>query len=294
MTNYGAFMFLNNAGLKLLENQLYQESIETFQDATDVYHEFCSQHDQQQHPKKRREPSISTPQLEYLPKASNNTDTSLQDIIIKASKRLSVIRSDDTNITLHPYDSELEPMIVLDTMDDYYFTQILKYEKSLDKVDVVIRMSDSSPAECIGSDWILYYAILIFNYGVACKRSSEVSAETYEFSDEYQYQLRDQSIQLFHASHRIVVDEIKEFTSALNNMRSFCQNLFHLGGKLYALSLSMFTSGNLRDMMYWTNSTEENTKYYVLYQKSYRFFQILVKEYMNPFGTNLTRHAAAA
>jgi hypothetical protein len=47
-------------------------------------------------------------------------------------------------------------------------------------------------------------------------------------------------------------------------------------------------------MMYWSNSTEEATKYYDMFQKSFQFFLALLKEYTYPFGTSLAKHAAAA
>jgi hypothetical protein len=289
MTNYGSFMYLNNAGVKLLENELYQESIETFQDATDVYHDYCSQPDQHQ---QRHQLTTPVQQAQSFPtNLLNERDTTLQDILIRASKRLAKIRSDQTNITLRPRDSELDPMISLDTMNDEYFTPILLFERSIDKVDVVIRMSESSSSETNSSDWKLFYAMLIFNYSIACKRTSEVASET--FSDEYQNQLRDQSRQFCQVSHRIVLDIIKNFTSIMN-IRSLCHNRDRLRAILYALSLSTFCSCHILDMMYWSNSPEETTKYYDMFQKSFRFFLTLLKEYTYPFGTNSTKHAAAA
>jgi hypothetical protein len=189
--NYGSFMYLNNAGVKLLENEFYQESIETFQDATDVYHDYGSQPDQHQ---QRHQLSKPVQQAQSLPtNLLNERDTMLHDILIRASTRLAKIRSDKTNITLRPRDLELDPMILLDTMNDEYFTTILLFEKSIDRVDVVIRMNESLSSETNSSDWKLFYAMLIFNYSIACERTSEVTSET--FSDEYQNQLRDQSRQ---------------------------------------------------------------------------------------------------
>lgn len=287
MSNYVSFYFVNNLGVSLLERGQYQDAMNTFQDAIHVYHYLCSQEPQ------RCEQTCSSKSL--LSKMSIDNDIIHEEIIIRASNRLSCCgnREQQHNIALHVIDSELDPMIALDVTDDYYFTSLVKFGLSIDQIDFVIRMNDNLSSSEYNKGWKLDFAMLIFNFGVACKRSSEVSPDKYGFSEECQNILREKSIELFYMAHCIVVDGLKTYTTAIQ-MKSIYTNQDNVWCALHALIISILTAAHIRDMMYWGHSNEEGMKYNIKFENSFRFYITLVQEYMKRYGSSSTKHAAVA
>ena len=64
-------------------------------------------------------------------------------------------------------DAMIDPMIVLDSTNDDCFALILKYRSAIDQSDFVIQMNNDLLFS-YNNDYMLYYLILILNYGVAC------------------------------------------------------------------------------------------------------------------------------
>jgi hypothetical protein len=288
-----AILFLNNIGVTLLERQQYQDSMDTFREALSVSQ--CCQNEV------GSSRSMAT-------RMSLPIDRSIEIMIETAESKLMKLSKIKQRFDMSTGSFALCPMSVIDFTFDDFLPSLLKYGSKINQIDIVLRMDHSFMTSRRNDDSNLYVALLLLNFGVACKRSSEVKGVKEDMWDEKtKHMLHRQSVRFFTLSNRMIADEINSLALLVKN-RSIQSNLENVLTLLQALLVSMCTTCHISDTMLWHQSTndknndedendneyKERIDYSDLFEKSWILFRNLSFEYMKHPGTVTKKHAATA
>lgn len=274
---YDAIIFLNNAAVKLLENDLCaRESVVTFRDAMYVQRLLYSQRAQQTR-------SISS-------HCDDFENIIIPTTLRKATKSLCNIPRKTTK-TRFPLDEER--LVTLSFMDDDCFTKLLKYKSFLDQIDVVFRIdheADNGEYKCEKRNWELNSAILLYNYALGCKRA----AQDYHHvrSNEKNCKLLEESMTFFQFAYDIVMIELELFSIRIKERRGHSKD--ELESILRIIMIAMFVSIQLSHISYhYFNMSQQGDEYYNKYEKLSVLFSTIVQQYQS-HPVTLAKHAAAA
>jgi hypothetical protein len=282
--SYKSILYLNNAAVRLLECECYEESVETFRDALTVKRYLYTQ---------RNSVTMESCLATMNKSSQHDSDQAITRMIQKASKRVASL---DLKSRIEPSSSSSlqEEIVILNVMDESCFATLLQCQPFIDQFDFALRIEDETHGDDCGEwensippNWELNSAILLMNYAVAFIRASEDN----RYPDEKKVLMLQEALNYFQYSYEVILLELEIFSVQVQERAGHTKQ--ELETILRIVLVAMIIASQLSNCTYRCYISTNGDIYHDKYEKLSVLFGIIFQEYMSHPVTS-TKHAAAA